>query len=136
MERFRPDVQKELPFSEEALGVIHDALVKVVNDPKDGTGGLAFLDRLTVAGKTGTAEAKMFAKGVSDEVSLWLKQDHAWFASYAPAENPEIVVIVFIEHGGSGGKIAAPIAKYVIEEYFDGGFNVDGNWEEDRRDED
>jgi len=55
---------------------------------------------------------------------LWLKEDHAWFASYAPADNPEIVVIAFVEHGGSGGKIAAPIARYVIEQYFEGGLNV------------
>jgi len=122
--RFRPEVQKQLPFSEEAMGVIRDSLTRVVNDPEEGTGQLAAMERFLVAGKTGTAEAKMFAKGVSEEVSEWLKEDHAWFASYAPANNPEIVVIVFVEHGGSGGKIAAPIAKYVIEQYFEGGFNV------------
>ena len=124
IERFRPEVLRTLPFSEEAMGVIRDALVKVVNDPEDGTGTLAALDSIRVAGKTGTAEAAMFAKGVSDDVAEWLKEDHAWFAAYAPADDPEIVVIVLVEHGGSGGKIAAPIAKYVIENYFGGGFSV------------
>jgi penicillin-binding protein 2 len=60
-----------------------------------------------VAGKTGTAEAP---PGPS----------HAWFGGYAPADNPEIVVVTFAENsGGGGGGTAAPIALKVLEAYFD-----------------
>jgi penicillin-binding protein 2 len=44
-------------------------------------------------------------------------QDHAWFVSYAPFEDPKIAVAVIVEHGGHGGSTAAPLAKKVIEEY-------------------
>jgi len=43
---------------------------------------------------------------------------HAWFTSFAPANSPEIAVTVLVEHGGKGGAVASPIAKRVIESYF------------------
>src|SRR6185503_3856916 len=46
-------------------------------------------------------------------------RDHAWFASFAPADNPEIAVVVLNEHGGHGGAEAAPTAMSVIQKYFD-----------------
>ena len=42
----------------------------------------------------------------------------AWFAAYAPADDPEIVVVVNIEQGGGGSQTAAPIARNIIEHYF------------------
>lgn len=59
---------------------------------------------MTVAGKTGTARA---------EEGLWT---HAWFAGYAPAENPEIVVVVFLEKG-HGGSDAAGVARTIFEAF-------------------
>ncbi len=44
-------------------------------------------------------------------------RDHAWFVSYAPAEEPRIVVAVVLEHMGHGGSAAAPLAKRMIEAY-------------------
>ena len=46
------------------------------------------------------------------------QRDHAWFASFAPAEAPELVIVVFVEHGGSGSRAAAPIARELYERYF------------------
>jgi len=68
---------------------------------------------MVVAGKTGTAQV------VSSSVSINQEdyKDHAWFTSYAPAENPEIAVTVLVEHGGKGGAIAAPIVKRILEAY-------------------
>src|SRR5678815_4314327 len=40
------------------------------------------------------------------------------FAGWAPANDPDFVVLVFVEHGGSGGKVAWPIAKKIIEGYY------------------
>ena len=45
-------------------------------------------------------------------------RDHALFICFAPAENPEIVVAVVVEHGLHGGSAAAPVARAVLEEYF------------------
>lgn len=60
--------------------------------------------------------AQNFKKGDMNRMPLKF-QDHAWFVSYAPAENPLISVVVLVEHGGFGGAAAAPIAKKVIERY-------------------
>ena len=46
------------------------------------------------------------------------KRDHAGFASYAPADRPELVVVVFVEHGGGGSKVAAPLARTLYETHF------------------
>jgi hypothetical protein len=45
-------------------------------------------------------------------------RDHAWFASFAPRDNPQMVVVVFVEHGGAGGADAAPLAKLLYESGF------------------
>ena len=71
-----------------------------------------------MAGKTGTVQV------VAQSTWGWAKtlpfelRDHAWFASFAPTENAELVVVVFVEHGGSGSGTAAPIAKAIHEKYF------------------
>lgn len=71
----------------------------------EGTGGAAALSGVSVAGKTGTAENPQ-------------GKAHAWFAGYAPAEDPEIALAVVVEHGGGGGAVAAPIAREVFRRYF------------------
>ena len=43
---------------------------------------------------------------------------HAWFAGWAPAEDPELAIVVLVEHGGAGGNVAWPIAKQILEGYF------------------
>ena len=50
-------------------------------------------------------------------VKRFRDRDHAWFASFAPYESPRVVVVVFLEHGGSGGKDAAPVARQILEAY-------------------
>lgn len=115
---FQPEVERTLPFSEQHLAAVRRGLERVVNDPDRGTARSARLENVIFAGKTGTAEAPQSRKGASEEVAEWLKQDHAWFAAYAPIEDPQIVVVVFVEHGGSGGQMAAPVAQHVIDQYF------------------
>ena len=63
-----------------------------------------FLDDVTIAGKTGTAETG------------GRKGDHAWFAGYVPAEQPQVAFVVVVEHGGSGGKVAGPLARRLVQE--------------------
>jgi len=106
--------------SEETLHIIQDALKGAVNEP-GGTGGACALKDIKVAGKTGTAQvvriSRYFRRGDMNRLPHQLR-DHAWFVAYAPFENPEIAVVVLVEHGGYGGAAAAPIAKKVIEKYF------------------
>jgi peptidoglycan glycosyltransferase len=76
---------------------------------KSGTGTEAQIPGITVAGKTGTAQN---VKGGNP---------HAWFTSFAPANDPKVAVAVVVENGGDagseafGGKVAAPIARKVME---------------------
>jgi len=88
---------------------LRSALVGVVNE--GGTGGAARLPGVLIAGKTGTAQS--VAKSDSAR-----GQDHAWFASYAPAEDPQVVVVVLVEGGGKGGQVAAPIARQIYQAIF------------------
>ena len=86
------------------LKVVLDGLKAVV---ASGTGGATRLGNVEVAGKTGSAEAPPAGS-----------RTHAWFACYAPADNPQIAISCFVEHGGHGGTAAAPLAKAILEKYF------------------
>lgn len=117
--RFAPQVVRQLPVDAQHLADIRRGLERVVNDPKIGTGTKAALSWGRIAGKTGTAEVKggSGGKAVSAEIRAFRERTHAWFAGYAPAESPRLVVVVFLEHGGSGGKDAAPVARHIIEAF-------------------
>lgn len=97
----------------ETVRMIKEALSGVVNDP-NGTAQGARSSLTVIAGKTGTAQVVGKKKGLSGERFM----DHAWFVAFAPVDNPEIALSVFVEHGGGGGAVAAPIAKRAIEAYF------------------
>lgn len=90
------------PISQECAEYIGQLMIGTV---QDGTGTLAQISGVTVAGKTGTAENEK-------------DSDHAWFVGYAPAEDPQIAIAVVLENDGtSGGDAAAPIAGKVMKEY-------------------
>jgi penicillin-binding protein 2 len=76
-----------------------------------GTGFAARIPGMDIAGKTGTAQ--MIAHSRADR-----GQDHAWFAAFAPARDPEVVVVVLVERGGRGGQVAAPIARKILNAIF------------------
>lgn len=76
-----------------------------VGQGAQGTGRAASYGNIPVAGKTGTAQNPH-------------GEDHAWFIGFAPADNPQIAFCIFVENGGSGGKVAAPIARQIIKNYF------------------
>ena len=85
------------------VGAIRDGLFAGAHS---GTSGSVFGSfPIPVAGKTGTAEAPPGS-------------DHSWYASWAPAYNPKLVVVVMIEHGGFGAEAAAPAAKEIYSAYF------------------
>jgi len=107
-EVWQPEAIGTLSVSPENLASIREGLRGVINGPK-GTAGFVFRGfPIDVAGKTGTAEA-----GEGGE-------SHAWFACFAPAsrDDPDIVVVVFLENGGQGSYRAAPLARHVLEAYY------------------
>jgi penicillin-binding protein 2 len=106
----------KLPVSPATLALIRDALSDVV---EEGTATRAQLGPIHVAGKTGTAQVFKKSVGVDADKQPKDERDHAWFIGYAPAENPEISFAIVIEHGGHGGTTAAPVAKKVLEVFFE-----------------
>ena len=105
VETFQPEVWKEA-ISKETADTLTGLMVDVVDK---GTGAAAAIPGVKVAGKTGTAQTR---EG---------EAPHAWFICFAPADHPRIAVAVVVENGGdvgneaTGGKLAAPIAKAVLE---------------------
>lgn len=114
---YGPEKIRDVPVKKATLELVRKALRDVVNSGW-GTGGQAQSKLVEIAGKTGTAQvAEMRGKVVKSEQLAYLVRDHAWFVAYAPAQEPEIAVVVLVEHGGHGGSAAAPLAKRVIEKY-------------------
>jgi peptidoglycan glycosyltransferase len=105
IETYEPEVFSR-PMSPENAALLTAMMVDVV---QSGTGTAAQIAGVSVAGKTGTAQ---HGEG---------RAPHAWFVSFAPAENPRVAVAVIVLDGGSlgsdatGGQVAAPIAKAVME---------------------
>ena len=87
---------------------------------KRGTARRVAIEGLRIGGKTGTAQVVKLAqyRHLKEEDIPYKYRDHAWFTSFAPAENPEIAVTVLVEHGLHGSSGAAPIARAVMEAYF------------------
>jgi penicillin-binding protein 2 len=100
------------------IKMVKMGLEGVVRDNR-GTAHRIWKESMPIAGKTGTAQVVKMGERVEDESRLPKKfRDHAWFAGYAPASDPEIAVVAIVEHGGHGASAAAPIVASVIEEYF------------------
>jgi len=119
VQTFQPELLEEVKGLDNYMAIIREGLIGVVNGPH-GTARGAKIDGITVAGKTGTAQVvKVAAYRHLKEADIPYKfRDHAWFTSFAPAEDPEIAVTVLVEHGLHGGSGAAPIATAVMKEYF------------------
>ncbi len=114
----KPEPTGHIELKPGTLAVIRKGLDEVVNSD-NGTGKRARSGFVRIAGKTGTAQVVRLREDENrsfDEIPYNLR-DHAWFIAFAPVEHPEIAVAVYVEHGGSGGSVAAPIAKVAIEQY-------------------
>jgi penicillin-binding protein 2 len=82
-----------------------------------GSGYASRVPGLTVAGKTGTVQVVAQHTWVRSRDLPYEQRDHAWFVSFAPVEDPELVISVFVEHGGGGSAAAAPLAKALYETF-------------------
>lgn len=116
---YGPEKIRTINVKPATLERLRNALADVVRS-NAGTGGAARSSIVEIAGKTGTAQVvEMRGAYVKSEQLAYFVRDHAWFVSYAPAQNPKIAVVVLVEHGGHGGSAAAPLAKKVIEKYME-----------------
>jgi penicillin-binding protein 2 len=117
---FQPKLLREVPVDPKNLDVVREGMFGAVNWP-NGTATRVRVPGITVAGKTGTAE---FARddnkdGQPDRDEKGNLPTHAWFTSFAPYNDPEIVVTVFVANGGEGSGVAAPVATKILQAYFD-----------------
>ncbi len=116
--RVRSDLRFE--FSRDQMEIVRRGLWKVVNED-GGTGGRARMKDVVVAGKTGTAQAT--DRGHKDTI--------AWFACFAPYDNPKYVIAVMVQGGEHGGSVAGPIADRIMERAIgleDGKFDMQVAW--------
>ena len=112
---------KSLFKNPENIKFVQDALFGATNEP----GGTSYGSRLTkeefiFAGKTGTSQIRRFTEEqreleIKNEDLPYEQRDHALFIAFAPYKDPRYSISVLVEHGGSGSKSAAPIAKKVIK---------------------
>ena len=93
-------------LSQVSWNVVREGMRRAVMEP-GGTGGMAKVKDVVVAGKTGTAQNPH-------------GKDHAWFIGFAPYDHPKIAICVLVENAGFGGSFAAPIAGQCIEQYLYG----------------
>ena len=113
--RKQPAVAR-IEIDEGVLAAVRESLRAVVNDR--GTGASARVDGIAVAGKTGTAQVVEQKTWVDSATLPFEHRDHAWFASFGDFHDPELVVMVFVEHGGKGSSEAAPLARRLYEKYY------------------
>ncbi len=98
--------------------VIH-AMGQVVANPH-GTARRIRTRAYSIGGKTGTAQVFGLKENEKYNASKLAEKlrDHALFVAFAPVDHPRIAVAVVVEHGGSGGAVAAPIARRIMDAYF------------------
>jgi len=112
---------KRLFKNQKNIDIVKDAMFSSSNEP----GGTSYRHRMenpkfTFAGKTGSSQIKRFTEAQREaevkQIDLSYKdRDHALFIAFAPYEDPKYAISVVVEHGGSGGSTAAPIAKKIIK---------------------
>lgn len=96
---------RALTIPDTLFNAVHNGMQGVM---ETGTGAAAKVPGITVCGKTGTVEN--YYKGIK-------QKSHAFFAAFAPRENPQIAIAVICENAGFGATSAAPIASLMIEQY-------------------
>ena len=107
--------------NQEHINLIKDAMFSSSNEP----GGTSYRHRFenpkyTFAGKTGSSQVKRFTEAqreaeVKQENLPYKDRDHALYVAYGPYVNPRYALSIIVEHGGSGSKAAAPIAKKLFK---------------------
>ena len=118
--QYEPEKQERLPVDPGLLAFVQKGMWYAVNGIA-GTAGNSRVEGITVAGKTGTAEFCAYDPELQDCTDRDDKGNlpfHAWYTAYAPYEDPEIVVTVFVYSGGEGSAVAIPVAQEILNAWF------------------
>jgi penicillin-binding protein 2 len=120
VKEFHPEIKRRVVVSQRSLDLMMESLTGVVEE-EEGTAHTARNSSILLAGKTGTAQVARKPKKAGDDLAkyYYMNRDHAWFAALAPADAPEVAVVVLVEHGGAGGEHAAPVAVEIARRYFE-----------------
>ncbi len=110
---FEPDIVHTVPVSREHLSLVREGMEGAVAYGTAARRGQ--IEDVRIAGKTGTAQ---FCDDIMCGVGFE-QPEHAWFAAFAPVEDPEISVIVYLYNGGEGSVAAVPVAREILAYYFD-----------------
>lgn len=113
---YRPPVAERVTYPRGVRETIVEGLWRVVNRP----GGTAYkfrVEGLDLCGKTGTVQVVGQKEAQKAHLLPEKLRDHAWFAAFAPRDDPKIVVVVFVENGLAGSSAAAPLAAQLVEAY-------------------
>jgi penicillin-binding protein 2 len=113
---------RDLGFKPETLAIVKSGMRAVV---AEGTGWRARLAGVDVAGKTGSAQVVAKSRLEKTPTATAIIP-HGWFVAFAPADKPRIALAVLVEHGGSGGEAAAPVAHDILAAYFGLGSGAPG----------
>ncbi len=115
-----PTIVRDLSYNEGVLEAVRRGMCDVTTDENLGTAYLIFGENPTpysVCGKTGTAQTALYP--------------NAWFVAYAPADDPEIAVVVMSANSREGSEVAAPIVRRILDNYFDVAWEDFPEWWED-----
>jgi len=118
VQAFAPDVIRRLPISPDQIEVVRQGMRAAVGP--GGTATSAAVRGVSVAAKTGTAEFFIDRNkdGLADRDREGNLPTHAWVVAFAPYDDPQIAVVVFVFGGGEGSSVATPVAGEILEYYF------------------
>jgi penicillin-binding protein 2 len=115
-----------IPITPAVWETITDGMALTTNS---GTAAASHLENIDFAGKTGTAQVVNHSAGMKS-LGVGAERANAWFVGIAPRRNPDIAVVVLVEHGGWGAEASAPLAARVIEAFVDKQRRLDNNLQE------
>ena len=118
-----PPAFESLGISDASLALVVAGMDRVVNGTRGTARGARITEpELAMAGKTGTSQVRRISKSerlsgvIKNAERPWEERDHALFVAFAPVDEPRYAVAVVVEHGGSGSRVAAPVARDILRE--------------------
>jgi penicillin-binding protein 2 len=119
VQAFAPDVIRNVPVSPENIDLVRQGMRAAVAGSGATARGIS-VPGVAIAGKTGTAEffVDRNKDGLPDRDREGNLPTHAWFTAFAPYQNPEIALVVFVYGGGEGSAVAVPVANEILNYYF------------------